>query len=69
VITAIGVKLDYAYLDELSRSLQFLKYPKSPINFKAVNSFTAQVNAERVKVIPHMIEFYSWMLLLKCFLM
>ncbi len=51
--TAIDVKLDYAYLDDLSLSLQFLKkYPKSPINFAAVNSFTAQVNAERVKVVP-----------------
>jgi len=51
--TAIGVKLDYAYLDELSRSLQILKkYPKSPINFPLVNNYITQINAERVKPIP-----------------
>jgi hypothetical protein len=53
VNTAIGVKLDYAYLDELSRSLQFLKkYPKSHINFSVVNNYITQINAERVKPIP-----------------
>jgi hypothetical protein len=53
VNTAIGVKLDYAYLDELSRSLQFLKkYPKSHINFPVVNNYITQINAERIKPIP-----------------
>jgi hypothetical protein len=53
VATAIGVKLDWAYLDELSRSLQFLKkYPKIPINLPVVNNYIAQINAERVKPIP-----------------
>jgi hypothetical protein len=53
VNTAIPVKLDYAYLDELSRSLQFLKiYPKSHINFTLVDNYITQINAERVKPIP-----------------
>jgi hypothetical protein len=53
VNTAIGVKLDYAYLDELSRSLKFLKkYPKSHINFPVVNNYITQINAERIKPIP-----------------
>ncbi len=44
VATAIGVKLDWAYLDELSRSLQFLKkYPKSTINFPVVNNYITQI--------------------------
>jgi hypothetical protein len=49
--TAIAVKLDWAYLDELSHSLQILK-TNPYINQAGANNFVAQVNAERVKPIP-----------------
>jgi hypothetical protein len=49
--TAIAVKLDLAYLDELLRSLQILK-TNPYINQAGADSFVNQVNAEKVKPIP-----------------
>ncbi len=49
--TAIGVKMDYAYLDELLKQLQILK--RNPyINKAQANNFIVQLNAERKKPIP-----------------
>jgi hypothetical protein len=49
--TAIAVKLDWAYLDELLHSLAVLKLNPN-INKAGADNFVAQVKAERAKPIP-----------------
>jgi len=49
--TAIAVKMDLAYLDELLHSLEILK-TNPYINVAGANNFVAALNAEKVKPIP-----------------
>jgi hypothetical protein len=51
VQTAIAVKLDWAYLDELTHSLNILKL-NPLVNQEGANDLLEQVKAERVKPIP-----------------
>jgi hypothetical protein len=51
VQTAIAVKLDWAYLDELAHSLNILKL-NPLVNQVGANNLLKQVKAERVKPIP-----------------
>ncbi len=50
--TAIGVKIDWAYLDECSRQMQILKQRNPYINVAQCDSFIQQLNVERAKPIP-----------------
>ncbi len=51
VTTAIAIKFDYTYLDELSRQMQILKRNSYP-NATQTESFINLLNVERAKPIP-----------------
>jgi hypothetical protein len=52
VTTAIDVKFDYAYLDELSRQLQIVEQRNFNTNVSQANTFISQLNVEKAKPIP-----------------
>jgi hypothetical protein len=51
VTTAIAIKFDYTYLDELSRQMQILKRNSYP-NVTQTDSFINLLNVERAEPIP-----------------